>query len=389
MTEDQTWPSFDDDEIEAVVNVLRSGRVNRWTGDENRRFEEAFAACVSADHAVALANGTVALELALRSAGIGSGDDVVVTSRSFVASAGVAALVGARPVFSDVDPESQNMTAETLSSALTDASRAVIVVHLGGWICDMDPIMAVARERDLIVVEDCAQALGAVRDGRPAGSWGSVAAWSFCQDKLMTTGGEGGMVTTRDKELWERAWSYKDHGKSFASTGQSSPGPAFKWVHDGIGTNWRMTEMQAAIGRVALPKVDARVSRRNEIARQIDAILSDVPALRTTVPPSTIRHAYYKYYVFVRSEALGHGIDRDGILKDIQSRGVPAFTGICPEIYLEQAFVQAGFAPAIRHPVARLLGETAIMLPIHHNLSDTTASRWAHAVRDAVTRAVR
>ena len=197
------------------------------------------------------------------------------------------------------------------------------------------------------------------------------------------------MLTTRDKTLWERAWSYKDHGKSFAATNESSPGPAFKWVHEGVGTNWRLTEMQAAIGRVALPKVDARVNRRIQIAGQIDAILADVPALRTAMPPPQVRHAYYKYYVFVRPETLGSVHQRDEILKDLQAKGIPAFTGICPEIYREDAFAKAGLAPEARHPVAQLLGETAIMLPIHHNLSDATVLHWAHSVRDAAVRAAR
>lgn len=387
MTDAENWPSFDEDEIDAVVRVLRSGRVNRWTGEENRRFEAAFAEFVRADQALALANGTVALELGLRCAGIGPGDDVIVASRSFVASASVVPLVGARPVFADVDDVSQNVTAESIRAVLTERSRAVIVVHLGGWICEMEPIMEIARERDLFILEDCAQALGASRNGRPAGSWGHAAAWSFCQDKIMTTGGEGGMLTTNDRQLWERAWSFKDHGKSYAAAERVRPGPSFRWVHEGLGTNWRMTEMQAAIGTASLPKVPGRVDRRNELARFLDEMLRPVEAIRTTAPPEAVRHAYYRYYAFTRPEALAEGWGRDDILISLRRVDVPAFTGICPEIYREEAFRRAGLSPEVRHPVARRLGETSIMLPIHHRLSDETVLRWGGAVKDVVAAA--
>lgn len=389
MTDMENWPSFDDDEIDAVVRVLRSGRVNRWTGEENQHFEEAFAEFVGADHAIALANGTVALELPLRCSRIGPGDEVIVTSRSFVASAGVVPFVGARPVFVDVDEVSQNITAETIRGGLTDRTRAVIVVHLGGWICDMDAIMEVANEHDLFVLEDCAQALGALRDGRPAGSWGHAATWSFCQDKVMTTGGEGGMFTTDDDELYARAWSFKDHGKNLEASRHAGPGPSFRWIHDRFGTNWRMTEMQAAIGTVALPKVPGRVDRRIELARRLDGTLGSLSAIRITPPPQEVRHAYYKYYAFIRPEELTHGRSRDDILAELHRRDVPAFTGICPEIYVEEAFQRMGYAPDTRLPVARRLGETALMLPIHHRLSDETVSRWGETVRDVISAATR
>lgn len=386
-TDAQNWPFFEEDEIEAAARVLRSGKVNRWTGEENRKFEEEFCAYVGAGHAVALANGTVALEAALRCAGIGPGDDVVVTSRSFVASAGAAPLVGARPVFADVDAESQNMTAESIRAALTAKTRAVIVVHLGGWICDMAPIMDLAGEHDLLVVEDCAQALGASRNGKTAGSWGDAATWSFCQDKVLTTGGEGGMLTTNDSDLWRRAWSFKDHGKNIDAVGDAGPTPAFKWVHAAIGTNLRMTEMQAAIGRIALPKVEARIRRRNEIAAMLDETFRSDEALRITIPPPEVRHAYYKYYCFVRPDLLAEGWNRDRILEELHAEDVPAFSGICAEIYREEAFVSAGYGPNSPHPVARSLGETSIMLPIHHNLSDETVRRWSNAIRRVVRHA--
>ena len=386
MNDDFTrgWPAFSDDEIAAVERVLRSGRVNYWTGAETHDFERAFAKFVGAKHAVALANGTVALELALRSVGIGPGDDVVVTSRSFIASASSVAICRATPVFADVDPSSQNVTAQTIEDAITGSTSAVVVVHLGGWPCDMEPIMALAETRDLVVIEDCAQALGARYRGKSVGSWGHAAAWSFCQDKIMTTGGEGGMLTTNDDTVSDRAWSYKDHGKNKQKMNGDSPGPSFRWVHDKVGTNWRLTEMQAAIGNVALPKVDGWVEKRQSLARALDDHFSAHEAFRTTIPPDEIHHAYYKYYVFIRREHLPEGWTRDRLLETLHDTGVPAFAGICGEIYREEAFDAGGFAPEKRHPTAAELAETAIMIPIHPNLAEESVLDAARAMTDTL-----
>ena len=195
------WPSFTVEEADAARAVLLSNKVNYWTGTECRNFETEFAAWCGTAHAVALANGTLALDVALKALGIGPGDEVVVTPRTFMASISCVVTAGATPVFADVDPDSGNLTAATIAAVLTPRTRAVIVVHLAGWPCDMDPIMALADQHGLKVIEDCAQAHGARYKGRSVGCMGHVGAWSFCQDKIMTTGGEGGMVTTNDAEI--------------------------------------------------------------------------------------------------------------------------------------------------------------------------------------------
>ena len=243
------WPSFSGEEADAVKNVLLSNKVNYWTGDESRKFEHEFAKWCGVSHAVALANGTLALDAALKALGIGPGDEVVVTPRTFIASISCVVNAGAKPVFADVDADSGNITAESIAKVLTSKTKAIICVHLAGWPCDMDPIMAVAERHHLKVIEDCAQAHGAVYKGRSVGSIGHIGAWSFCQDKIMTTGGEGGMVTTNDEILWRKMWAYKDHGKSYEAVYEREHPPGFRWVHESFGTNWRMLEVQAAIGR--------------------------------------------------------------------------------------------------------------------------------------------
>ncbi len=362
------WPHFEADEIEAVTGVLRSGKVNYWTGEEGRALEREFAESVGTKYAVCVANGTVALELALWALGIGRGDEVITTSRTFIASASCIAMRGARPVCADVDPDSQNITAETIRRAITPRTRAIIAVHLAGWPCDMDEIMQLAAERDLQVIEDCAQAQGAMYKGRPVGSLGHVAAFSFCQDKIMTTGGEGGMLTTNDAATWERAWSFKDHGKSYNAVYNREHGEGFRWLHESFGTNWRMTEMQAALGRVALTKVSRWIETRRRHANTLTKTLSGLPGLRIPKVPDSVRHSYYKYYAFLRPEFLRDGWHRNAVMQAINAEGVPCFVGSCSEIYLEKAFLARRRHPSL--PVAKSLGETSLMFLVHPTLSD-------------------
>jgi hypothetical protein len=383
------WPQFDESDIDAATAVLRSGRVNRWTGEENLQFEAEFAAAVGCRHAVAVANGTVALELALLALGIGPGDEVIVSCRTFIASASAVVMRGARPVVVDIDPVSQNLTVETVEPHLTPRTRAIIAVHLAGWPCDMEPLLDLARSHRLYLIEDCAQAQGARYKGRPVGSLGDVAAFSFCQDKIMTTGGEGGMLTTNHEDVWARAWSYKDHGKDFQSVFEAHPRPGFRWLHQSFGTNWRMTELQAAIGRVALRKVPAWVIRRRRHAALLTAFLHQIPGLRVTEPPQECFHAYYKYYCFVRPDQLRWHVTRDDIMAAISARGIPCFSGSCSEIYREQAFVRAGLHPGERYPVARELGDTSLMFLVHPTLTSAHIIRSCEVVAEVMAGVLR
>lgn len=379
-----SWPQFGPAEAEAVCAVLRSGKVNYWTGDEGRRFEEEFAQTVGCRHAVALANGTLALETALHAAGVGPGDEVVVTCRSSVASAACCAQRGAVPVFADVDSESQNITVESVRAALSARTRAVIAVHLAGWPCEMQPILALAQRHGLAVIEDCAQAHGATYRGRPVGSWGHVAAFSFGQDEILSTGGEGGMLATNSSAIWEKAWSFRDHGKNRQTVCQPRDSSALQWVHDSIGTNGRLTEMQAAIGRVALARLEEWIAIRRQHAVLLHQRLAHIPALRLTVPPPWVEHSYYRYYAFVRPEQLRPGWSRDRIVEAIQAEGIPCGSGIDPEIYGERAFQQTATRPSPSLPVARRLGQTSLMFHVHPTLSEQDILDTCRAIEKVV-----
>ncbi|HHT0594188.1 TPA: DegT/DnrJ/EryC1/StrS family aminotransferase [Legionella anisa] len=386
-TDFSPWPCYTELEAEVIQRVLLSNKVNYWTGNECREFEKEFAAWANVKYAVALANGTIALDAALQAINLQAGDEVVVTSRGFIASASSIVKNGGIPVFADVDENSQNITAESIRAVLTERTKAIICVHLAGWPCDMDPILDLANELGLFVIEDCAQAHGAKYKGRPVGSLGHIGAWSFCQDKIITTGGEGGMVTTNDYELWSAMWSYKDHGKSYQAIYQSQKQPEFNWVHHGFGTNGRMTELQAAIGRLQLQKMPIWHQQRLANAKRIWNVALGLKGLRVPIIPDDITHAAYKCYVFVDEKQLAPGWKRLRILEEINAQGVPCFYGSCSEIYLEKAFDNTNWRPANRLPVAKRLGETSLMFLVHPNLLISEIEKTTRVLKEVMIKA--
>ena len=394
-TQFSPWPSFTQEEADAVSQVLLSNKVNYWTGTECREFEKEFAAWAGTDYAVALANGTLALDVALQAMGIGEGDEVIVTPRSFIASVSTVVNAGAIPVFADVEADTGNISARTIAPHITDKTKAIICVHLAGWPCDMDEIMALAKQHNLWVIEDCAQAHGAKYKGKPVGSIGHIGAWSFCQDKIMTTGGEGGMVTTNDKVLWQKMWEYKDHGKNYDSIYHKQHPPGFRWLHDSFGTNWRMMEMQAVIGRIQLKKMAEWTKIRTQNAKILREALTQFAGERQflripdiefhQVMGSDSVHAYYKYYVYVRPENLPENINRDSILNALNEKKIPCFSGSCSEIYLEKAFDNHPSRPNARLTVAKELGETSLMFLIHPTLTTNEMQTIATTTVDVLT----
>ena len=387
------WPLFTQEEADKAASVLLSNKVNYWTGQEGREFEKEFAAFAEAEYAIAVANGTLALDLALHALGVGARnggsehDEVIVTSRTFLASASSIVFAGAKPVFADVDADSQNITAESVNAVLSDNTKAIIAVHLAGWPCDMDSLMALADVNGLKVIEDCAQAHGAKYKGRSVGAIGDIGCWSFCQDKIMTTGGEGGMVTCNDKALWETMWSFKDHGKSYDAVYNTEHAPGFRWLHESFGTNWRLTEMQSAIGRIQLTRMPQWKEKRQAYSAILNAACEDFSAIRIPTVPADIEHACYKHYVFVKPEQLAPGWSRDKIIDAINAEGVPCMQGACSEVYLEKAFDGTDFRPAQRLPIAKELGEDSLMFLVHPTLSVESVEYAAKVIRDVLAAA--
>lgn len=384
------WPSFTQEEIDAVSSVLLSNKVNYWTGNECSEFEKEFAVFADTRYAIALSSGTVAIDLALKALNIGLGDDVIVTPRTFIASVSSIVNAGASPVFADVDTDSQNITADTIEKVLTPRTKAIICVHLAGWPCDMDPIIALAKKNKLFVIEDCAQAHGAKYKGKPVGSIGDIGCWSFCQDKIITTGGEGGMATTNNKTVWSKMWSYKDHGKSWDAVYDKNEDvrSTFRLLHHSFGTNWRMTEIQAVIGRIQLKRMDLWHQSRRQNAEKILSVAAKIPhLLYAPIPPKNVEHAWYKCYLFAKTENLKTGWSRFNIIEEINKHGVPCFSGTCSEVYLEKAFDNTEFRPKEALPNAKILGETSLMFMVHPTLTQLEIKKTSQVILSVMKRA--
>ncbi|MEO7364874.1 MAG: DegT/DnrJ/EryC1/StrS aminotransferase family protein [Sphingomicrobium sp.] len=382
------WPSYSEEEQQAVAQVLASGRVNYWTGEETRMFEREYAEWAGSARAIGVFNGTVALDLALKALEIGAGDEVILTPRTFIASVSCVVNAGATPIFADVDRDSGNLDLNCVESVITNRTRAILPVHLAGWPCEMAQLRALADQHGLLVIEDCAQAHGAKVDGRMVGTFGQIGAWSFCQDKIITTGGEGGMVTTDDEALWSRMWAFKDHGKSWDAVHERQHPPGYRWLHESFGTNFRMIEMQAVIGRIQLRRMAEWTARRTSNAVSYSEVLRRFDgAVRTPEPRDGMVHAYYRLYAYVRPEGLRSGWTRDRIVAELNALDIPAFQGSCSEVYLEKAFDGTGLRPPKRLPVARELGETSLMFLTHPTLTDGDVRRTCAAIEQVFSSA--
>jgi|UniRef100_A0A6C0IV56 dTDP-4-amino-4,6-dideoxygalactose transaminase len=379
------WPQMNDMMIEKVSDVLKSGKLNQWNNNSVKEFETKFADYIKCNYAVAVFNGTVALELCIKTLGLKEGDEVIVTPRTFIASASCCAYYGIKPVFVDVDINSQNITLETIKGGITEKTKAVILVHLAGWPCDLEEICNYCREKGIYIIEDCAQAHGAKYKGKSVGSWGDINAWSFCQDKIITTGGEGGMVTTNCPHLFRKAWSIKDHGKDYDTVFNKQHPPGFRWLHKNIGTNWRMLPIQAVIGIEALDLLDSWVEHRRTIANIYNEGLKDIDTscnIRLTLPNSDIYHSYYKYYFFIESEKFK--ISRDEIIQEINKNNIVATVGSCSEIYIEKALDK--FKPKEELSNTKILFTTGIMLLCDPTISIQTAEKDILLVKDIITK---
>ena len=383
------WPDYGEEEIRAVTDVLRNNRGNYWFGEEGKLFEQEFAHYCDSAFALTVGNGTLALELALRSLKIKPGDEVIVTPRTFIASANCILLLGATPVFVDIDPISQNITAATIEQSITPKTKAIIAVHLAGWPCDMEEIMTLASQHDIYVIEDCAQAHGASINSRKVGGIGHVAAFSFCHDKIMSAGGEGGLLVTDDEEIWARAASFRNHGKDPRKYELNIFDSKNAGMDDTFGSNYRMTEMQSAICRVQFRKLDEWVKLRRRNAQLLSNALADCEAIRITTPPAHVYHVYYKYYFFLDLSQLNKAWSRDRIIRAINQSGVPCSVGTSAEIYRQHAYVQKGYVPPEPLPVAKELGDTGLILPVSSNLGEENMRDIGNVVSDVLKCAIK
>ncbi len=380
------WPNFSEEEISKVINILQSGKVNAWTGDEGKLFEKEFANFTNSEYAIAIANGSLALWSAYKALNLKHNDEIITTPRTFIATSSSALLQGIKTVFADVDRDSGAITTESVEKLITDKTKAISVVHIGGWPAEMTSLKKLAIAYNLSLIEDCSQAHGAMINNKSVGSFGDIGTWSFCQDKIISTGGEGGMVTTSNKELMDSIWSIKDHGKTLDALKKSSLGNSYKWLHEEIGTNFRLTEIQSAIGRIQLRNLDKWQQKRSENAFFLANYLKDISCIRIPFPDKTIKHAWYKFYIFIKPKYLLDNWNRDRIINEIIQEGYPAFSGSCSEIYLEKCFKKLDISPKQRCPIARELGETSLMFLIDQTIDNENLIKYAEAIKKVLIR---
>ncbi len=374
------WPYYSEEEKEIANKILSSGKVNYWTGEEGKKFEKNFSKYVGTEYSIAHANGTLALYSAYLAIGLKEGDEVITTPRSFVATASTILLFGAKPIFADVDFDSGCISASTIEPLINKRTKAIAVVHIGGWPADMKSISDLAKDRGLYVIEDCSQAHGAAISNQSVGSHGDISTWSFCQDKIMSTAGEGGMVSTSNKELYERIFSYKDHGKNFSHINRiNTNSSSYKWIHDQVGSNFRLTEIQSSIGNYQLSQLPLWNKLRNRNASILKNELESNELIRIPELKENLRHAYYKFYVYINENQLSESWNRSKILKEMNQRGVAAFSGSCSELYLEKCF-RNNATEISRLPIARSLGETSIMFLVHPNIDNDLMEEYSRKI---------
>jgi len=372
-----SYPYFNVSTLKRVQQVLKSGRVNYWTGKECKEFEKEFSKYIGNKYSVTLSNGSVALELALKALNLKKGDEIIVSPRSFVISASCVLNLGLKPVFADIDYNG-NLSIEGIKKVFKKNIRAIILVHLNGLSCDLDPILKFVKRKKLFLIEDCSQAHGAIYKGKKVGCFGDISTWSFCQDKIISTGGEGGMISTNNKKLWLKIWSMKDHGKNYKNAILKKKNIGFKWLHDDFGSNYRMTEVQAVIGREQLKLLDKQIKKRNLIADlYLNGLKSYYQQYKVLKKPdfkcktcsfkhiqkkcNQCTHAFYRLNLFINKNKINQKKLLEKLIKNKINCGV----GSCPEIYREKIFNKLKFYPKKRLLKARLLGETSIMFPIN------------------------
>jgi len=364
-------------QIKKVSIVLKMNKTNYWTGNECKKFEKEFSNYHGNKYSVAVSNGSVALEIALKALNLKKTDKVIVTPRSFIISASCVLNLGLKPIFADVD-DNGNLSIEGIKLAYNKNVKAIILVHLNGLSCDMDPILNFAKKNKIYLIEDCSQAHGAVYKNKKVGSFGDISTWSFCQDKIISTGGEGGMISTNNKKLWLKCWSLKDHGKNYQSVFHKKHKTGFRWLHDDLGSNYRMTEMQAAIGREQLKLLDQQIKKRNFIAKLYLNELKDFyqkynilkkPDFKCETCPlkdsekkcNKCVHSFYRLNLFINKKK----INLTKLIEKINNNNIKCNIGSCPEIYREKIFKKLKIYPKKRLQNAKLLGEISIMFPIN------------------------
>lgn len=366
--QNKTWPNYSSAEIDKVIKIIKSGNVNYVNGKVGKKFEKLFSKWIKRKYSVALSNGTVALELAIKSLKLPSNSEIMVTARSFFSSASVIVRAGYVPKFIDVDLYDQNISIKDIKKKISKKTKAIICVHLSGNPCRMEKILKITKKYKLKIIEDCAQAHGAEIDNKKVGSFGNIATWSFCNDKIISTLGEGGMISTNEKKIYDYINSYKDHGLSYRNLKNLKK--KFIYNKDFFGSNYRLTEIQSSAGIYQLSKINKTLKQRRFIAEKYTELFKKFSDyFYFYEPPKNTKPAWYRFYIFIKKDLKNYKNLRDKIVEEFTKKKIKCNYGACPEIYLEKAFKNSRFKLNKRLNNCKVLGETSIALDINHTLT--------------------
>lgn len=354
-----TWPTFTEKEIKVANKVIASGKVNYWTGIYCKKFELNFKKKFGLKHTISVANGSLALDAAVNVLNLKKNDEVIVTPRSYVSSASCVQKTSAKIRFVDVDLNTQNISIDEIKKNINSNTRLIICVHLAGWPCDIEKIKKIIGKRNIRIIEDCSQAHGAMINGKYAGSMGDISVWSFCNDKIISTLGEGGMISCKSDNLFKKIWAYKDCGKNLDKVLKKNKNNLFKWIHDFDGTNLRMTEIQAAVGNVQLEMLDNMIRKRSKNSSLIWKNILKSENIFAPIIPKNILHAGYRCYLFAKNKNT-----RNRFITHLNKNGIDANQGSCPEIYREKRFSRYNNYKVLKN--AKKLGDISVSLPSHH-----------------------
>ncbi len=363
---EKNWPNFDKNLISKVNSIISSGKINYTEGSYGIKFEKEFSKFVGNKYSVAICNGTAALEVAIKSLRLPKNSEILVPARSFFSSASCIVNTGYVPVFVDVDLSTQNISIDDIKKKITKKTKAIICVHLAGLPCDMYGIKKIINKKKISIIEDCSQAHGASIDNKQVGSFGDISTWSFCNDKIISTLGEGGMISTNKKKLYLFCKRIINHGTNLKDNKKTEK---FIYNKDYFGTNLRITEIQSCAGLEQLKKLKKIQKKRENISKSYHKILSRYKSYFNCYYPSKkIKSAWYRLYFFLRTDLKKYQKLRFKIIQDLRKNNLKCFTGSCPEIYLEKAFKKLNNSKIIRLKNCKTLGETSIALEINHTL---------------------
>ena len=371
----KNWPHFTRNEIDNVVRILKSGKVNYLNGKEGLKFEKNFSKFTGSKYSIAISNGTNALELVLKAINLKPKDHVIVTSKSFIASASCVVSVGAVPVFADIDINSQNISIDFIKKIINKKTKAIICVHLGGWPCDMKNLVKICKKNKIKLIEDCSQAHGAKIKNKSVGTFGDFGTWSFCNDKIISTGGEGGMITTNSYKNYQNIWSLKDHGKNKKKYFNISSNYSFRYLHDNFGSNFRLTEMQSAIGNTQLLLLKERLKIRKKNANQYMKNLKNCRSIIIPNIPKEITHSFYRLYLRLDFKFIKKNWNKDQIINRLNKIGFDCSEGSCSEIYNELCFRNSKYKVKNRLQNSSELSKTSFALKVDHTISISTINK--------------